>query len=143
MSDGGSPPDRPDEPSAGDEDRPPDPFAGLPMFGDLSRALAGQGPLNWDAARQFAQMGATGAQAGANVSPDVRIAYESLAGIAGLHVADVIGTSHELGELRTVTRGQWAAETLEAYRHLFTEMATALGTVADDPDDADGRRTTR
>ena len=24
------------------------PFANLPLFGDLSRALAGQGPLNWD-----------------------------------------------------------------------------------------------
>ena len=33
----------------------PDPFAGLPIFGDLSRALAGQGPINWEAARQFAQ----------------------------------------------------------------------------------------
>jgi putative hydrolase len=138
MSDGGSPPDRPDDSAAGGEDRPLDPFAGLPLFGDLSRALAGQGPLNWDAARQFAQMGATGGQAEPNVSPDVRIAYESLARIAGLHVADVIGTSHELGELRTVTRSQWAAETLEAYRHLFTEMATALGTVADDPDEAAG-----
>jgi putative hydrolase len=133
MSDGGSPPDRPDDPAGGDK---PDPFAGMPLFGDLSRALAGQGPLNWDAARQFAQMGATGGQSEANVSPDVRIAYDSLARIAGLHVSDVIGTSHELGELRTVTRSQWAAETLEAYRHLFTEMATALGTVAEDPDDA-------
>lgn len=131
MSDGGSPPDRPDDP-----DQPQDPFAGLPLFGDLSRALAGQGPLNWDAARQFAQMGATGGQSEPNVSPEVRIAYENLARIAGLHVADVIGTSHELGQLRTVTRGQWAAETLEAYRHLFTEMAAALGTVADEPDDA-------
>ena len=32
------------------------PFENLPMFGDLARALAGQGPLNWDAARQFAEM---------------------------------------------------------------------------------------
>src|ERR671911_100488 len=135
MTDGGSPPDRPDDPASGGGEQP-DPFAGLPLFGDLSRALAGQGPLNWDAARQFAQMGATGGQTEANVSPDVRIAYDSLARIAGLHVSDVIGTSHELGELRTVTRGQWAAETLEAYRHLFTEMATALGTVADEPDEA-------
>ena len=30
------------------------------MFGDISRMLAGQGPLNWDAARQFAIMSATG-----------------------------------------------------------------------------------
>ena len=37
-----------------------DPFAGLPLFGDLSRALSGQGPLNWDAARQFAVLAASG-----------------------------------------------------------------------------------
>ena len=36
------------------------PFENLPMFGDLARALAGQGPLNWDAARQFAALAATG-----------------------------------------------------------------------------------
>jgi putative hydrolase len=33
----------------------------------------------------------------------------------------------------TVTRGQWAAATLDAYRHLFTRLATALGAPADDP----------
>lgn len=126
MSDGGPPDERPD-----------DPFSGFPLFGDLSKALAGQGPLNWEAAKQFAQVGATGGAAEPNVSPDVRIAYENLARIAGLHVADVIGTSRDLGTLRTVTRGQWAAETLEAYRHLFTEMATALGSVPDDEGDED------
>ena len=30
------------------------------MFGDLAKALSGQGPLNWDAARQFAGLAATG-----------------------------------------------------------------------------------
>ena len=46
-----------------DDDEPGesiDPFAGLPLFGDLSRALSGQGPLNWDAARQFAVIAASG-----------------------------------------------------------------------------------
>ena len=126
MSEGGTPSEQPD-----------DPFFGMPIFGDLSRALAGQGPLNWEAAKQFAQVGATGGRSESNVSPDVRIGYENLARIAGMHVSDVIGISHELGELRTVTRGQWAAETLEAYRHLFTEMATALTATADDDDDDD------
>lgn len=121
MSDGGTP-----------EERPEDPFAGMPLFGDISKALAGQGPLNWEAAKQFAQVGATGGASEQNVSPDIRIAYEGLARIAGPHVADVIGTTHDLGELRTVTRGVWAAETLAAYRHLFTEMATALGSAVDD-----------
>jgi len=116
MSDGGTP-----------EERPEDPFAALPLFGDISKALAGQGPLNWDAARQFAVMGASGSTAEPNVDPEIRLGYENLARIAGLHVADVTGVSPDLGELRTVTRAQWATETLEAYRHLFTEMATALG----------------
>jgi putative hydrolase len=109
----------------------PDPFAGLPMFGDLSKALAGQGPLNWDAARQFAQVGATGGAPEANVEPAVRLAFDDLARIVRPHVTDVVGSSREPGEVRVVTRGQWAAETLEAYRHLFTEMATALGTSAE------------
>jgi putative hydrolase len=112
-------------------EEPSDPFAGLPIFGDLAKALAGQGPINWEAARQFAHLGATGGSPETNVTPDVRIGYEQLAVIARMHVADVIGTSHDSGEIRSVSRSQWAAETLEAYRHLFTEMATALGASPD------------
>jgi putative hydrolase len=108
----------------------------LPLFGDLAKALAGQGPLNWDAARQFALMGATGGSPEANVSPEQRFAYEDLARIARMHVADVMGISRDPGEVRPVTRSQWATETLEAYRHLFTEMAAALGR-ADEPQDED------
>jgi putative hydrolase len=131
MSDGQPPAER-----SGDDDpqEPLNPFAGLPMFGDLAKALAGQGPLNWDAARQFALMGATGGTTEANVSPEQRFAYEDLARIARMHVADVIGRSHELGGVRAVTRAQWATETLEAYRHLFTEMAASLGRT-NEPDD--------
>ena len=113
----------------------PDPFAGLPLFGDLSKALAGQGPLNWDAARQFAQVGATGGAPEANVDPAVRLAFEEFARIVRPHVADVVGSSREPGDVRTVTRSQWAAETLEAYRHLFTELATALGNAPTPSDD--------
>ncbi len=32
------------------------------MFAELARALAGQGPLNWDAARQFALLAAAGGE---------------------------------------------------------------------------------
>ena len=133
MSDGQPPAERP-----GDDDpqEPPNPFAGLPLFGDLAKALAGQGPLNWDAARQFALMGATGGTAEGNVSPELRFAYEDLARIARMHVVDVIGVSQELGHVRAVTRSQWATETLEAYRHLFTEMAAALGRAAEPDDEA-------
>ena len=135
MSDGQPPAER-----SGDDDpqEPLNPFAGLPLFGDLAKALAGQGPLNWDAARQFALMGATGGTAEANVSPEMRFAYEDLARIARMHVADVIGVSRELGDVRAVTRSQWATETLEAYRHLFTEMAASLGRAAEPDDDTVG-----
>lgn len=116
---------------ADDEDRPadgdPNPFAGLPMFGDLARALQGQGPLNWDAARQFALLAATEGRTEHNVEPAVRIAYADLARIAALHVNDVTGSDTTFPEPRLVTRGQWATEALDAYRPLFTELANSLG----------------
>ncbi len=119
------------------EERPDDPFSMLPMFGDLAKALQGQGPLNWDAARQFAQLGATGGTPEANVEPGVRMAFGDLARIAWFHVADVVGSGDPPPDPKVVTRSQWASGTLDAYRHLFTQMATALGApVADDPDDA-------
>ncbi len=125
-----------DDPSP---ERPDDPFSGLPMFGDLAKALAGQGPLNWDAARQFANLGATGGAAEPNVDPAVRLAFAELARLAWFHVADVAGSAASAPEPQTVTRAQWASGTLDAYRHLFTEMATALGApVGDDEPDAAG-----
>jgi putative hydrolase len=126
MADGPTPDQSPDE----NDDRSGDavnPFAGLPMFGDIARALQGQGPLNWDAARQFAMLGATQGQPEHNVDPAVRIAYTDLARIAGMHVNDVTGADTTFPEPRIVTRGTWAHETLDAYRPLFTDMATSLG----------------
>jgi putative hydrolase len=136
----GPPPDVPDEQS-GDEpdDGVPNPFAAFPMFGDVARALQGQGPMNWDAARQFALLGATQGEPEHNVTPDVRIAYADLARIAGMHVNDVTGADTAFPEPRIVTRGQWAAETLDAYRPLFTDLATSLGQQnAAGPDDDAG-----
>ena len=91
------------------DERPDDPFSSLPMFGDLARALQGQGPLNWDAARQFAQLGATGGAAEPNVDPTVRLAFADLARIAWLQVADVIGSTDVPPEPQVVTRSQWAS----------------------------------
>lgn len=108
------------------------------MFGDLARALQGQGPLNWDAARQFAMLGATEGQAEHNVDPAVRIAYADLARIAGMHVNDVTGGDTAFPEPRIVTRSQWATETLDAYRPLFTDLATSLGHQPADADDEAG-----
>ena len=127
-----------------DDDNAIDPFAGLPLFGDLSRALSGQGPLNWDAARQFAILAAngggllsgTGATTSANVDPAVRIAYSQLAGIARLHVADVMQLEVPEIEPSVATPEQWAQQTLEAYRPLFVDLATSLGQTDDLPADA-------
>jgi putative hydrolase len=110
------------------------PFEKLPMFGDLARALAGQGPLNWDAARQFAGLAATGGATEANIDPAVRIKLGELAQIAELHVRDLTGYDGPSPEIIPVTTGAWAQRTLEAYRPLFTEMATSLGQPAVPPD---------
>jgi putative hydrolase len=127
-----------------DDDDAIDPFAGLPLFGDLSRALSGQGPLNWDAARQFAILAAngggllsgTGATTSANVDPAVRISYAELAGIARLHVADVMQLEVPEVEPSVATPEQWAQQTLEAYRPLFVDLATSLGQTEELPADA-------
>ncbi|HEY7626313.1 MAG TPA: hypothetical protein VH761_04570, partial [Ilumatobacteraceae bacterium] len=84
------------------------PFENMPMFGDLARALAGQGPLNWDAARQFAGLAATGGASEANVDPSVRIKFGELARIADLHVRDLTGFEGVTPEIVPVTPGAWA-----------------------------------
>src|SRR5215218_8199556 len=94
----------PEERGGGDT---PNPFSAFPMFGDIARALQGQGPLNWDAARQFALLGATEGAPEHNVDPAVRITYAALAQIAGMHVNDVTGSDTVFPEPRIVTRGQW------------------------------------
>jgi putative hydrolase len=103
------------------------PFGNIPLFGDLAKALAGQGPLNWDAARQFAQLAASGGVSEANVDPAVRIALADLARIAEMHVRDVTGLDPSFPEVTPVTPSVWAQRTLEAYRPLFTELAISLG----------------
>lgn len=116
-----------DDADPGDQPEPFNPFSALPMFGDLAKALQGQGPLNWDAARQFALLGASEGRSEPNVDPAVRIAYVDLARIAGMHVNDVTGAGVDFPEPRVVSRSQWAHETLDAYRPLFTDLATSLG----------------
>ena len=43
-----------------------------------------------------------------------------------------MGSDAAAPDPEVVTRSQWASGTLDAYRHLFTEMATALGATGDD-----------
>jgi len=109
-----------------------DPFSGLPFFGDIAKAMSGQGPLHWDAARQFASLSATGGESEPNVDPMARIALGEFARILDLHVRDVTGVDITFPEIMPITRGVWAQRTLDAYRPLFTEMATSLGRRTDD-----------
>jgi putative hydrolase len=115
------------------------PFGGIPMFSDLARALSGQGPLNWEAARQFAQLASTEGVTESNVDPQIRFALESLARIVEPNVLDVTGQDVSGFEISTTTPGAWSQQTLDAYRPLFTELAISLGKppVQQDDDDDD------
>lgn len=129
------------------DDREPDdpfgglPFGGLPLFGDLAKMFAAQGPLHWDAARQFAALTATGGEQEANVDPALRFQLADLARIAELQVQQESGLDTAVHgrpvEVLPVTPGGWAQRTLEAYRPLFTELATSLATPADDDNSDD------
>ena len=124
-------------------DRDPDdvPFFGLPIFGDLAKAFSAQGPLHWDAARQFAALTATEGQPEPNVDPLARVQFADLARIAEMHVQQATGLDLDRRgqppQIVTVTPGAWAQRTLEAYRPLFTELATSLSAPVGDSDDTD------
>ncbi len=139
MDDGNDDSITPSDSPGGDDGDDINPFAGMPLFGDLSRALSGQGPMNWDAARQFALLAASGGDmagmmtgGGApvptgNIDPSVRIKYAELANIARLHVADVMQLPVADADPEVATPEQWAAQALDAYRPLFNDLATSLG----------------
>jgi putative hydrolase len=124
---------------SGPGDEPfPNPFQGLPIFGDLARMLQQQGAMSWDAARQFALSIATGGAAEPNVDPLERIRIEQLARVAELHVANATGldpapAGHGL-TIVPVNRTTWTQRTLDAYRPLFELLSTSL---ASDPDEDD------
>ncbi len=107
------------------------PFAGLPIFGDLAKSMAGQGPLQWDVARQVAIMTATnGTNTEANVDPTSRVSLEQLAPIADMHVRNytglTTGTGNALPDIVVTNHSTWVHHTLESYKPLFTQLATAL-----------------
>lgn len=123
------------------DERPSDddnPFGGLPFFGDLGKMFQASGPINWDAARQFAQSLATGGESESNVNPSDRIKLTELARIAELHVATATGldltSNGKPPTLVAVTRAEWAQRTLDAYRPLLERLAERLSMQIDDPD---------
>jgi putative hydrolase len=106
------------------------PFEGFPLFGDLARMFASQGPVNWDVARQMALWIATEGKPQGNVDPMERIRLEELARVADLHVTDATGLSTSVAggvlSVLPVSRGDWALHSIESYRPLLERLATAL-----------------
>lgn len=104
------------------------PFGGF--LGDIAKMLAGQGPLHWDAARQFAFAVATEGAAERNVDPLVRIRMQELARVAELQVERVTGlsvsTTGGLVQVLPLTTGQWVQRSLDELRPWFERLAAAL-----------------
>jgi putative hydrolase len=131
--------------SGSSDDATPDPFRGLPIFGDLAKMFQQQGTMSWDAARQFALSIATGGQPEGNVDPLERIRIEQLARVAELQIANATGLDPAPGgrglSVVPVSRGIWTNRTLDAYRPLFEVLASSLNaqppTLAAEPDPAD------
>ena len=121
-------------PSEGDGSNPFE-----PLFNELAKMFAAQGPVNWQLAKHFATQLAGGSEA--NVDPLQRIALEDLVRVADMHVAEATGlptsTSGRPPAIRVVTRGEWAGRTLDDWRPLFEGMAGSLGKIASTPEDAD------
>ena len=110
------------------DDEQPDPFSAIPFLGDAMRALGGSGPLNWDLARQFAAMGATGDSPDPQPDPGVRYELNDLARVARLRLAARgIGSESDATEFLPVSRAEWARRTLADWQPLFVDLAAALG----------------
>ena len=125
-----------------DGTNPLNPFGGLPFFNDMMRAMSQQGPLNWDLAQQFSQLGAVGDTPDPEPDSSTRLAYNALADIADMHVREITmlstGPRDSHSEILTTTRARWAHRTLTDLRPLFTDLATSLSqrpVATDTPDD--------
>ena len=124
------------DPPAGDN-----PFEGLPFLGDLAGMLSRQGPVSWDAARQLALYVATGGLPEANVEPLERMKLEELARVAELRVSATTGLSTSTTgtpvHVVSVTRGEWARRTLDAWRPVLERLAVTMSGGASGPDEPD------
>ena len=93
--------------------------------------MSAQGPLQWDVARQTALMAATEGVTEHNVDPQRRIAVESLANVARMHVAELTGLATPVAvPLDVVGRATWANLTLQAWKPYFDALAQAIGGAA-------------
>lgn len=110
---------------------PENPISGL--LGDLLKVIGGGArgsAAPWlDAARALAQGVATDGEPETNADPIQRIKLEELARVVELHVERVTGLAVTAQRYRflPVTRGQWAAKALDAWRPLFDGMVRTMG----------------
>lgn len=129
--------DHPD--SFGGSDDEPNPFSGLPIFGDIMKMFSTQGPVQWDTARQIALLSATGGQSEPNPDPTARVTFVELSRIVALQVQ--LATGREDTNLdrepEVVTRAVWAQRTLDDYRPLFTDLASSLANRPSNDDESD------
>jgi putative hydrolase len=106
------------------------PFGNIPFLNDMMKAMASQGPLNWELAAQAAAAAARGDTPDTETDPATRITYNRLADIADMHVRQATGLTTGPGErhteILTTTRALWAHRTLTDLRPLFTDLAAAL-----------------
>jgi putative hydrolase len=109
---------------------PDNPMGGL--LGDLLKVIGsapGGGDTWFDAARTLAHGVATDGQDDDNPDPLVRIAFEELARVAELHVANATGISLTAGgssiSFDAVGPGQWSYRALTAYRPVLQAMVQA------------------
>jgi putative hydrolase len=113
-----------------DAQEPMFPFGNIPFLNDMMKAMASQGPLNWELAAQAAAAAARGDTPDTDTDPATRIAYNRLADIADMHVRQITalptGPHDTHTEILTTTRALWAHRTLTDLRPLFTDLAAAL-----------------
>ena len=110
-----------------------DPFGGMSaMFNQILGTFGADPSQGWDQAKQLAGAIANEGSAESNVDPLDRMRLADLARVAELHVTQTTGlTVPGAGAATTVSavnRAQWADATLDAYRPLFEQLTSSLGT---------------
>lgn len=101
------------------------PFDGL--LGDLLKIIGGHGGASpWlDSAKALAVNVANGDEPEGNVEPIERIAYETIAPVATLHVAELVASPLAPVVVEPVTRAAWALAQLEAWTPMIEQVVAA------------------
>ena len=111
--------------AADDANEPKHPFTN-PLFANIAKAMAAQGPLQWDVARQTALMTATQGATENNVDPSRRIRTEELARVAEMHVREVTDLALTDTKVEVVNRATWVQHTLTTWKPFFDSLAQGL-----------------